>query len=258
MAPPMNVVLLAAGRGSRLSELTETTHKSLLPIAGRPVLGYLLDEVMRADARDVVIVTGYRHEDIEAFIAGTRSDRIRCVFNERYAADTNILSVHLGVEALAAPEQGYVIIETDVMMAPSGWRRLFRASATPRSKWATLGYYSASLTGGALKADAAGSIEQIVYAPQYDSRFEGWPKLLGALHVGAQEVAADRALRKDAIRVSIAQYYMAPWVEHLRDLPCQQVDLSDCYGASFNDIEAYRRVDREYQKGGRDSWTRTS
>jgi CTP:molybdopterin cytidylyltransferase MocA len=245
----MNVVLLAAGRGNRLSELTKDTHKSLLPISGRPVLGHLLDELIQANARDVVVVTGYRREDIEALIANTRAAAVRTVFNERYAADTNILSTHLGVEALAAPEQGYFVLETDVVMAPSGWRRLFRSCETPQSKWATLGSYGKALTGGALKADDAGSVEQIVYAPHYDARFEGWPKLLGALYVGAREVAADRALRNEAIRRSIAQYYMAPWVEHLRSLPCRQLDLSDCYGASFNDIETYRRVDREYQKG---------
>lgn len=245
----MNVVLLAAGRGNRLSELTRDTHKSLLPIAGRPVLGHLLDELLPVAPREIVIVTGYRQADIAAFVADEAGATIRSVHNERYAEDTNIYSTHVGVEALAAPELGYLILETDVVMAPMGWRRLFLSCGDSRSKWATLGHYNAALTGGALKADDAGSVEQIVYAPQYEPRFEGWPKLLGALYVGAGEVATDRALRADAMRHSIAQYYMAPWVEHLQSLPCQQLDLSGCYGASFNDIDTYRRVDREYSEG---------
>lgn len=246
----MNVVLLAAGRGSRLSELTNETHKSLLPVSGKPALSYLLDEVLRANAQDVVIVTGYRHEDIEALVASAYDGSIRCVFNARYAEDTNILSTQFGVDALAAPEQGYLVIETDIVMAPEGWRRLFASCEEPESKWATLGHYNAHLTGGALKADDTGSIEQIVYAPHYEPRFEGWPKLLGALYVGRREVARDRALRSAAIGRSIAQYYMQPWVEHLRSMPCRQLDLTGCYGASFNDIDTYRRVDREYRKGG--------
>lgn len=35
----LNIVLLLAGRGSRLSEYTKDRHKSLLPVQGRPVLG---------------------------------------------------------------------------------------------------------------------------------------------------------------------------------------------------------------------------
>lgn len=252
----MNIVLLAAGRGSRLSELTQTTHKSLLPVSGKPALSYLLDEIMQADAQDVVIVTGYRHDDIETLIAGRYGRAIRCVLNPRYAEDTNILSTQVGVDALAAPERGYLIIETDVVMAPEGWRRLFASCKEPQSKWATLGHYHAQLTGGALKADDTGAVQQIVYAPHYDQQFEGWPKLLGALYVGECEVASDRALRREAIDRSIAQYYMAPWVDHLQGLPCRQLDLTGCYGASFNDIETYRRVDHEYQKGGGSHGTR--
>lgn len=49
----MKVLILAAGYGTRLYPLIKDTAKPLLPIAGRPLIDYLLDEV-----RDIPALTG--------------------------------------------------------------------------------------------------------------------------------------------------------------------------------------------------------
>ena len=41
----MNALILAAGYATRLYPLTLDTPKPLLPVAGRPVLDYMLDEL---------------------------------------------------------------------------------------------------------------------------------------------------------------------------------------------------------------------
>jgi CTP:molybdopterin cytidylyltransferase MocA len=238
---PHSVVLLAAGRGSRLAELTVTTHKSLLPVGGRPSLGFILDVLLAAGTREIVVVKGYMHEAIESYVA-TFPEAVRVVNNLRYAEDTNILSTAIGVDALTTPEAGYMIVETDLVVAPSGWRAILDVGDA-RSFWVTRGTYGPSLTGGALHADASGEIEQIVYAPVYDQRYDGWDKLLGVLYVGPNETAKDRELRAEAARRSIAQYYMAPWTVHLAELPCRVRPLGDTYAASFNDLATYRAVD---------------
>src|SRR5690606_39990751 len=106
----------------------------------------------------------------------------------------------------------------------------------------TRGLYGANLTGGALKAGDRGDVEGLVYAPEYDAAFEGWSKLLGTLFVSSNEVEADRRIRKAAIRRTIAQYYMTPWVENLARLPCRELNLSAFFAASYNDLSAYRNA----------------
>ncbi len=243
----MNIVFLAAGRGSRLSELTIDTHKSLLPVAGKPALHHILDIAMASNPCDVVIVTGYRSDDIEAFVRATYGDAVRVAFNERYAADTNILSTDIGVDALRQPEDGYQIVETDIVMQPAGWQRIFRGERAA-SEWSTRGRYSRDLTGGALKATESGAVESIVYAPNYDAQYQDWSKLLGTLYVGRNEVEADRRIRKQAIERSIAQYYMTPWVEHLAQLPCRELNLSAFFAASYNDVAAYRNASQTFEE----------
>lgn len=69
----MKVMLLAAGRGERMGELTEHTPKPLLPVAGKPLLWHHLTRLEQAGFRDVVINTSYLGEQIRQYV-GDGSD----------------------------------------------------------------------------------------------------------------------------------------------------------------------------------------
>lgn len=231
-----------------MSPLTDHCHKSLLPVAGRPSLQYILDEVLQAGVQDIVVVVGHRQADIETFVRSRYGSAVRCVVNERYNDDVNILSVQTGVAALRQPERGYMIIETDVVMEPRGWRTVLSIDDPGQSFWVTRGRYSRALTGGALDVDGQGAVRQIVYQPRYDLACEGWRKLLGIVYVGSAFVAPDMLLRQQAIDRSIAQYYMMPWVENLAKLPCRARDVDDAYAVSFNDEATYGCANEEYAR----------
>lgn len=61
-------VILAAGRGSRLGDATESLPKPLMAVAGRTCLDFAI-EALLAVTSDVIVVTGYRAELIEQHIA---------------------------------------------------------------------------------------------------------------------------------------------------------------------------------------------
>ena len=65
-------VLLAGGLGTRLRSVVDDRPKVLAPVAGRPFLSYLLDQVGAAGIRRVVLCTGYL------------GDQIRTVFGDTY------------------------------------------------------------------------------------------------------------------------------------------------------------------------------
>jgi len=51
----LKAIVLAAGRGERMRPLTDQLPKPLLPVAGKPLIGYHLEALARAGVRDVVI-----------------------------------------------------------------------------------------------------------------------------------------------------------------------------------------------------------
>ncbi len=61
----MKAVVLAAGKGERLSPLTEKRPKHLLPVGGRPLLEWSLRGIADAGITDVLIVTHYMEEKIK-------------------------------------------------------------------------------------------------------------------------------------------------------------------------------------------------
>ena len=79
----MQAIILAAGKGTRLGPLTQTTPKSLLKISGRPILEHTLSS-LPSEISEVIIVIGYRGEMIrERFGDEYQGKRIRYVEQEK-------------------------------------------------------------------------------------------------------------------------------------------------------------------------------
>lgn len=60
----MNAIVFAAGRGTRLGPATDDTPKPLLPVGGEPLLDRCLEAVVAAGVDRLVLVVGYRAEQI--------------------------------------------------------------------------------------------------------------------------------------------------------------------------------------------------
>lgn len=60
----MKALILAAGGGSRLDERTAETNKCMLRLLGKPLIQYSLENAVALGVEQIVIVVGYRAEDI--------------------------------------------------------------------------------------------------------------------------------------------------------------------------------------------------
>lgn len=60
----MKALVLAGGRGKRVNEHSDKINKCMINIAGRPVIENSLDSAIDSDVDEIVIVVGYRAEDI--------------------------------------------------------------------------------------------------------------------------------------------------------------------------------------------------
>ncbi|RKY56231.1 MAG: nucleotidyl transferase [Candidatus Neomarinimicrobiota bacterium] len=64
----MKAVIPAAGIGERLRPLTLTRPKVLLPVAGKPILGHILDRIVESGIKDVTIVVGYMGNQVIKYV----------------------------------------------------------------------------------------------------------------------------------------------------------------------------------------------
>lgn len=64
----MQVVILAAGQGQRLRPLTHDRPKSMLPVAGRPLIHHLLENCAALGLKDIILVVGHGKERLQSYV----------------------------------------------------------------------------------------------------------------------------------------------------------------------------------------------
>ena len=68
----MKIVISAAGKGTRMLHLTKHKPKHLIEIKGKPFLYHLLKNVKKAGFSDIILVVGYKGEQIKEFLESPR------------------------------------------------------------------------------------------------------------------------------------------------------------------------------------------
>ncbi len=75
----MKAIIPVAGAGTKLRPLTYTQPKALIPIAGKTILGVIVDQLMDAGVAEFVFVIGYLGEKIQRYIE-KRYPNLKCTF----------------------------------------------------------------------------------------------------------------------------------------------------------------------------------
>ncbi|AUT63272.1 phosphoenolpyruvate mutase [Paraburkholderia sp. SIMBA_049] len=88
-----SAVVLAASRGKGLEAVTTDRPKVMLPIAGKPLLRWLVDAFKKQGVNDITVVGGYRADAIDT--AG-----IKLVVNERHEQTGELASLACAVDGL--------------------------------------------------------------------------------------------------------------------------------------------------------------
>ena len=96
----MNAVILVAGVARRLAPLTDTTHKALLPVGGRPILARMLEALNTVGIRQTTLVVGHCADQVRG-LAGERVGRmaVRYIHNPEYARGS-VISLHAARQCL--------------------------------------------------------------------------------------------------------------------------------------------------------------
>src|SRR5688500_11521808 len=98
----MKAIILSAGQGSRLGHLTVDRPKCLIDFGGRSLLDRQLDTLAANGIDDVVVVTGFRDDQIEASLARrVGGPKVRTIFNPFFKVADNLGSLFVAKHELA-------------------------------------------------------------------------------------------------------------------------------------------------------------
>jgi phosphoenolpyruvate phosphomutase len=114
-----SAVVLAASRGRGLESVTTDRPKVMLPIAGKPLLRWLVDGFKKENIHDITVVGGYCADAID-------TTGIRLVVNERFACTGELASLACALDVL---ESDTVISYGDLLFRSYVLRDLVESKA---------------------------------------------------------------------------------------------------------------------------------
>jgi choline kinase len=131
---PERAILLLAGAGRRLGELTDGRPKCLVPVAGAPILEHAIRTLEECGVGRITAVVGYRSDQIRRYVAdrdGTAD--VEFVENEAYDSTNTAYSLALAAHRL---EDRCLLLEGDILVGSPGLARVLEAGAEDVSVWA--------------------------------------------------------------------------------------------------------------------------
>ncbi|MEM3265169.1 MAG: sugar phosphate nucleotidyltransferase [Thermoplasmata archaeon] len=72
----MKVVILAGGRGTRMSEVTSVIPKPMVEVAGKPLLWYIMNIYSSYGFNEFILAVGYKKEKIEEYFADSKNNKL--------------------------------------------------------------------------------------------------------------------------------------------------------------------------------------
>ncbi|MBL9013571.1 MAG: NTP transferase domain-containing protein [Myxococcales bacterium] len=109
------VIIMAAGLGSRLKDLTTATPKALIEAGDRPLIDYALAFSRAAGATRQIVVGGFHHGDVAARVAKVAPEAV-LVENTEYKKG-NLISMLTGAAALEPGD--FLLMNTDHIYRPT-------------------------------------------------------------------------------------------------------------------------------------------
>lgn len=112
----MKAVILAAGKGSRISSVTQGTPKSLLPFGDTTLIGHSLKLFKEAGIDDVIVVTGYKRQDIRNYVDDIWHKPVTYAYNPFYEQTNVLYSFSLAIP-LVEKNEDIIFLHADTVFS---------------------------------------------------------------------------------------------------------------------------------------------
>jgi NDP-sugar pyrophosphorylase family protein len=120
----MKAVILAAGKGTRMKELTSELPKPMLRVQGKPILEHIVAGVVAAGIREIFIVTGWRADVIENHFGDGKKFGAQISFGRQLVQDGTGKAPELAKDFVGASP--FLLTYGDILVAPETYPQMLR------------------------------------------------------------------------------------------------------------------------------------
>lgn len=156
----MQAVILAAGMGTRLKELTQDSTKCMVRVNGTSLIERMIRQIQKDGAvSKLTIVVGYRAEKLRQYIRSLEGVTLPIDFidNPLYAVSNNIYSLSLAQDVLTKDDT--LLFESDLILEDSILERLIH---DPRPNLAVVDRHESWMDGTCVRLAPDDSIEAFI------------------------------------------------------------------------------------------------
>ncbi|MFZ3376824.1 MAG: nucleotidyltransferase family protein, partial [Chthoniobacterales bacterium] len=115
-------VVLAAGRGTRMRELTVDLPKPMIEVRGKAVLQHMVEGLREAGVRQFLIIVGYRADAVQNFFGDGSRYNIEIQYATQVVQDGTGRVVDLARNFVATSP--FVLSYGDILVDPANYKRL--------------------------------------------------------------------------------------------------------------------------------------
>jgi dTDP-glucose pyrophosphorylase len=176
----MKAVILAAGKGTRMKELTSEVPKPMLSVQGRPILQHIIEGLRdAAGIREFCVVTGWRAEVVESCFGDGAKWNVRICYARQVVQDGTGKAPELAKDFVGA--DNFLLTYGDILVTPETYRRMIeRFNEAAFSGLLTVTHGEDVTKGGLNFFDDEFCLKRLIEKPgaeQLDQlRADGWLK----------------------------------------------------------------------------------
>ena len=173
----MQAIILAAGMGKRLGELTKGNTKCMVEVGGETLIARLLRQLDKQHLSKIVLVVGYKAHELKNYLATIQIQTpVEFVENTVYDQTNNIYSLYLAKDYLVAEDT--LLFESDLIMEDAVITKLLQY---PYPDLALVDKYESWMDGTVVTIDEENRIQRFIPGSQF--KYEEIPSYYKTVNV---------------------------------------------------------------------------
>ena len=173
-----HAVILAGGKGLKMRPFTYEMPKAMIPVAGRPVLEHIIENLRRYDVRDLIISVGHKGSKIKQYFGDGSKLGVKITYLDQGKAEVGTAAPILQAKKIIG-DNSFLVYYSDVLakidlddmidfhLSTSGLMTMALTSVTKPSDWGVVRLQGGKVFSYLEKPDERKDLSHVINAGIY-------------------------------------------------------------------------------------------